>query len=163
MILLRREDLKCTFCGSGITTEMLHYLFDCAALSEERRKLNDKTGQLCPSFPALINEISKNRTPTEDEDDLRYDRPYGWVVAIASFYCNLVVEGTAFSFGLFLESFNREFGLTKSTTSWVGSSLAGTYLLMGRFPLLLCALMFWDVRASFVYGLLSKNSCHVLG
>ncbi|UYV80391.1 hypothetical protein LAZ67_19000059 [Cordylochernes scorpioides] len=31
------------------------------ALSEERRKLNDKTGQLCPSFPALINEISKNR------------------------------------------------------------------------------------------------------
>ncbi|UYV78723.1 hypothetical protein LAZ67_16002554 [Cordylochernes scorpioides] len=61
LILLRREDLKCTFCGSGITTEMLHYLFDCAALSEERRKLNDKTGQLCPSFPALINEISKNR------------------------------------------------------------------------------------------------------
>ncbi|UYV85012.1 hypothetical protein LAZ67_X004251 [Cordylochernes scorpioides] len=59
LILLRREDLKCTFCGSGITTEMLHYLFDCAALSEERRKLNDKTGQLCPSFPALINEISK--------------------------------------------------------------------------------------------------------
>ncbi|UYV78190.1 hypothetical protein LAZ67_16000418 [Cordylochernes scorpioides] len=62
LILLRREDLKCTFCGSGITTEMLHYLFDCAALSEERRKLNDKTGQLCPSFPALINEISKNST-----------------------------------------------------------------------------------------------------
>ncbi|UYV73289.1 SURF4, partial [Cordylochernes scorpioides] len=61
LILLRREDLKCNFCGSGITTEMLHYLFDCAALSEERRKLNDKTGQLCPSFPALINEISKNR------------------------------------------------------------------------------------------------------
>ncbi|UYV74237.1 hypothetical protein LAZ67_11002572 [Cordylochernes scorpioides] len=61
LILLRREDLKCTFCGSGITTEMLHYLFDCAALSEERRKLNDKTGQLCPSFPALIDEISKNR------------------------------------------------------------------------------------------------------
>ncbi|UYV70306.1 hypothetical protein LAZ67_7002481 [Cordylochernes scorpioides] len=60
LILLRREDLKCTFCGSGITTEMLHYIFDCAALSEERRKLNDKTGQLCPSFPALINEISKN-------------------------------------------------------------------------------------------------------
>ncbi|UYV77476.1 K02A2.6-like [Cordylochernes scorpioides] len=60
LILLRREDLKCTFCGSGITTEMLHYLIDCAALSEERRKLNDKTGQLCPSFPALINEISKN-------------------------------------------------------------------------------------------------------
>ncbi|UYV83112.1 K02A2.6-like [Cordylochernes scorpioides] len=64
LILLRREDLKCTFCGSGITTEMLHYLFDCAALSEERRKLNDKTGQLFPSFPALINEISKNR-PSE--------------------------------------------------------------------------------------------------
>ncbi|UYV66850.1 hypothetical protein LAZ67_4003095 [Cordylochernes scorpioides] len=54
LILLRREDLKCTFCGSGITTEMLHYLFDCAALSDERRKLNDKAGQLCPSFPALI-------------------------------------------------------------------------------------------------------------
>ncbi|UYV84087.1 hypothetical protein LAZ67_X001133 [Cordylochernes scorpioides] len=64
LILLRREDLKCTFCGSGITTEMLHYIFDCAALSEERRKLNDKTGQLCPSFPALINEISKNRDRT---------------------------------------------------------------------------------------------------
>ncbi|UYV67774.1 hypothetical protein LAZ67_5001957 [Cordylochernes scorpioides] len=41
--------------------EILHNLFDCAALSEERRKLNDKTGQLCPSFPALINEIAKNR------------------------------------------------------------------------------------------------------
>ncbi|UYV72487.1 hypothetical protein LAZ67_9003355 [Cordylochernes scorpioides] len=52
---------RCRTYGSRITTEMLHYLFDCAALSEERRKLNDKTGQLCPSFPALINEISKNR------------------------------------------------------------------------------------------------------
>ncbi|UYV78452.1 hypothetical protein LAZ67_16001449 [Cordylochernes scorpioides] len=42
-------------------TIRMHYLFDCAALSEEKRKLNDKTGQLCPSFPALINEISKKR------------------------------------------------------------------------------------------------------
>ncbi|UYV81600.1 hypothetical protein LAZ67_20001670 [Cordylochernes scorpioides] len=69
LILLRREDLKCTFCGSGITTEMLHYLFDCAALSEERRKLNDKTGQLCPSFPALINEISKNSSTLKRDRD----------------------------------------------------------------------------------------------
>ncbi|UYV83313.1 ASPRV1 [Cordylochernes scorpioides] len=84
---MRREDLKCTFCG--ITTEMLHYLFGCAALSGERRKLNDKTGQLCPSFPALINEISKNSCVEATLELNQYRDDKGVVYGLKSQLLNL--------------------------------------------------------------------------
>ncbi|UYV68825.1 SPEN, partial [Cordylochernes scorpioides] len=53
--------------------------------SEKRRKLNDKTGQLCPPFPALINEISKNSLQGQwwvlqsVEPVIKCSRPYAFI------------------------------------------------------------------------------------
>ncbi|XP_023341712.1 monocarboxylate transporter 12 isoform X2 [Eurytemora carolleeae] len=74
-----------------------------------------------------------------DVDLVKYD-PYappdggwGWVVMIASFICNLVLDGIAYTFGIFLIPLMEHFGVQKGPMSLVGSVLAGTIQLVGPF------------------------------
>ncbi len=46
---------------------------------------------------------------------------YGWVVVIAFFMINIIVQGTRHSFGVFFKSLSSEFGLTRTETSGVYS------------------------------------------
>ncbi|XP_008556560.1 monocarboxylate transporter 12 isoform X2 [Microplitis demolitor] len=59
------------------------------------------------------------------------DGGYGWVVVIASFMCNMIVDGIAYTFGIFFEEFVNYFGEGKGKTAWVGSLLSGMYLSAG--------------------------------
>ncbi|XP_034952770.1 monocarboxylate transporter 12 isoform X2 [Chelonus insularis] len=59
------------------------------------------------------------------------DGGYGWVVVFASFMCNMIVDGIAYTFGIFLEEFVNYFGEGKGKTAWVGSLLSGMYLSAG--------------------------------
>ncbi|XP_015120902.1 monocarboxylate transporter 4 isoform X2 [Diachasma alloeum] len=59
------------------------------------------------------------------------DGGYGWVVVFASFMCNMIVDGIAYTFGIFLEEFVRYFGEGKGKTAWAGSLLSGMYLSAG--------------------------------
>lgn len=59
------------------------------------------------------------------------DGGYGWVIVFASFMCNMVVDGTAYSFGILLPELVKEYGATKSKTALVGSLLPGTTMLVG--------------------------------
>ncbi|XP_026678475.1 monocarboxylate transporter 9-like [Diaphorina citri] len=59
------------------------------------------------------------------------DGGYGWVIVIASFLCNMIVDGIAYTFGVFLGEFVRYFGEGKGKTAWVGSLLSGMYLSCG--------------------------------
>lgn len=52
---------------------------------------------------------------------------------LASFLCNLVVDGIAYTFGIFLPKFVDYFGEGKGTVAWVGSLLSGMYLSVGEF------------------------------
>lgn len=61
------------------------------------------------------------------------DGGYGWVVVFASFMCNMIVDGIAYTFGIFLEEFVRYFGEGKGKTAWAGSLLSGMYLSAGTF------------------------------
>lgn len=81
-----------------------------------------------------------------DDDDEAYefgelppppDGGYGWVVVFASFMCNLVVDGIAYTFGIFLPELVTFFGEGKGTVAWVGSLLSGVYLAAGK-----CVLIF---------------------
>ncbi|KAG8041466.1 hypothetical protein G9C98_002759 [Cotesia typhae] len=56
------------------------------------------------------------------------DGGYGWVVVFASFMCNMIVDGIAYTFGIFFEQFVIHFGESKGKTAWVGSLLSGMYL-----------------------------------
>lgn len=59
------------------------------------------------------------------------DGGYGWVVVFASFMCNMIVDGIAYTFGIFLGVFVEFFGEGKGKTAWVGSLLSGMYLSAG--------------------------------
>ena len=60
------------------------------------------------------------------------DGGWGWVIMLASFMCNVIVDGVCFSFGIFYLEFLAYYGESKSKTSWVGSVLNGMYLSMGK-------------------------------
>lgn len=61
------------------------------------------------------------------------DGGYGWVIVFASFMCNMVVDGIAYTFGVFLGEFVTYFGEGKGKTAWVGSLLSGMYLSAGAY------------------------------
>lgn len=56
------------------------------------------------------------------------DGGYGWVIVLASFLCNVIVDGIAYTFGLFFEEFVRHFDTTKGKVALCGSLLNGCYL-----------------------------------
>lgn len=58
---------------------------------------------------------------------------YGWVIVFASFMCNMIVDGIAYTFGVFLPEFVDYFGEGKGKVAWVGSCLSGVYLSAGRY------------------------------
>jgi hypothetical protein len=60
------------------------------------------------------------------------DGGWGWVIVIASFFCNIIVDGIIFTSGMFLSDLTRAFGESKAKVSIVGSLLAGFYLMVGR-------------------------------
>ncbi|XP_059049944.1 monocarboxylate transporter 3 isoform X3 [Achroia grisella] len=81
----------------------------------------------------------------EDDDAFDYgalppppDGGYGWVVVFASFMCNLVVDGIAYTFGIFLPELVTYFGEGKGKVAWVGSLLSGVYLAAGPVVSALC-------------------------
>ena len=61
------------------------------------------------------------------------DGDYGWVIVLASFMCNLIVDGVCYSFGVFFLEFLDYFGESAAKTAWVGSLLPGMYLTMGKY------------------------------
>lgn len=54
------------------------------------------------------------------------------MIVLASFLCNMVVDGIAYTFGVFLEEFVNHFGEGKGKVAWVGSLLSGMYLTCGK-------------------------------
>lgn len=61
------------------------------------------------------------------------DGGWGWVIVAASFFCNLVVDGIIFAFGMFLNDISQAFDESKAKVSIIGSLLAGFYLMVGPF------------------------------
>uniref|UniRef100_A0A914XDX3 Major facilitator superfamily (MFS) profile domain-containing protein n=1 Tax=Plectus sambesii TaxID=2011161 RepID=A0A914XDX3_9BILA len=59
------------------------------------------------------------------------DGGYGWVIVLAAFFSNFVVDGMANCFAVFLPEYQRFFNSSKGTTALVGSLLIGSYLLIG--------------------------------
>jgi hypothetical protein len=60
------------------------------------------------------------------------DGGWGWVIVAASFFCNLIVDGIIFAFGMFLSDISETFNESKAKVSIIGSLLAGFYLMVGK-------------------------------
>lgn len=59
------------------------------------------------------------------------DGGWGWVIVVSSLFCNIIVDGIGYSFGIFLPEFVSAFGESRSKVSLIGSLLCGTYLCAG--------------------------------
>ncbi|KAL5288108.1 hypothetical protein ACFFRR_008765 [Megaselia abdita] len=64
---------------------------------------------------------------------LPIDGGWAWVVMVASFLCNTVVDGIVFSSGMIQESIMGEFKVSKGYVAIVSSLLSGCYLMAGPF------------------------------
>lgn len=90
----------------------------------------------------LTDGADGDMSPNQEEDGVSYceyhdippppDGGYGWVIVFASFMCNMIVDGIAYTFGVFLEKFVIYFGEGTGKTAWVGSLLSGMYLSAGK-------------------------------
>uniref|UniRef100_A0A182Q9L7 Major facilitator superfamily (MFS) profile domain-containing protein n=1 Tax=Anopheles farauti TaxID=69004 RepID=A0A182Q9L7_9DIPT len=92
----------------------------------------------CEEAARLTADQQEDPSPDDDEGGCEYhdmppppDGGYGWVIVFASFMCNMIVDGIAYTFGVFLNEFVVYFGEGKGTVAWVGSLLSGMYLSAG--------------------------------
>ncbi|GFW20186.1 monocarboxylate transporter 5 [Trichonephila clavipes] len=80
---------------------------------------------------------NKEAPKSEEEGDttVAIPRPpdggWGWMVVLGSFMCNVIVDGIIFSYGLFLPELSKDLNASKGKLAWVGSLLAGFYLIAG--------------------------------
>ncbi|GFY57950.1 monocarboxylate transporter 14 [Trichonephila inaurata madagascariensis] len=80
---------------------------------------------------------NKEAPKSEEEGDttVAVPRPpdggWGWMVVLGSFMCNVIVDGIIFSYGLFLPELSKDLNASKGKLAWVGSLLAGFYLIAG--------------------------------
>ncbi|XP_065084865.1 uncharacterized protein LOC135707064 isoform X2 [Ochlerotatus camptorhynchus] len=92
----------------------------------------------CEEASRLTADLQDEVSPEDDDGMCEYhdmppppDGGYGWVIVFASFMCNMIVDGIAYTFGVFLNEFVQYFGEGKGTVAWVGSLLSGMYLSAG--------------------------------
>ncbi|XP_047104066.1 monocarboxylate transporter 13-like isoform X2 [Schistocerca piceifrons] len=102
-----------------------------AAVAAHRTVNNEK--------PLLKDEKAAQEVEdADDEAEAAYavvppDGGWGWVVMLAGFCCNLIVDGIISSFGMFLADISRDLGESKPRVAIVGSLLSGFYLMAGPF------------------------------
>ncbi|EPB80874.1 hypothetical protein ANCCEY_00076 [Ancylostoma ceylanicum] len=59
------------------------------------------------------------------------DGGYGWVIVLAAFFSNLIVDGVCTCFTEFKSSYSQHFHSSDAATALIGSLLIGVYLLVG--------------------------------
>lgn len=111
--------------------------FLCGPKTESECSCGERAEELTRLTEAGEGDVAS----PQEEDAISYceyhdippppDGGYGWVIVFASFMCNMIVDGIAYTFGVFLGEFVRYFGEGKGKTAWVGSLLSGMYLSAG--------------------------------
>lgn len=59
------------------------------------------------------------------------DGGYGWIIVLAAFLSNFVVDGISTAFSEFKQSYKDRYGASDAMTSLIGSLIIGSYLLVG--------------------------------
>lgn len=66
------------------------------------------------------------------------------IIVFASFMCNMIVDGIAYTFGVFLGEFVTYFNEGKGKVAWVGSCLSGVYLSAGNIDFIYMDIYYHD-------------------
>ncbi|GAB1601956.1 monocarboxylate transporter 13-like isoform X2 [Argonauta hians] len=80
-----------------------------------------------------FSRMSSSSDPARPQIFEPPDGGWGWMVTLASFLCNVIVDGICLSYGSIKPVFEEYFGATATASSLIGSLLTGSYLLIGPF------------------------------
>ena len=84
----------------------------------------------------LDNTTRNTRTSETRRSQFTHNSPpdggWGWVVTFSAFFIGLILDGISYSFGLFFKELYTYFNESRSLTSWIISTLNGTYLSIGE-------------------------------
>ncbi|CAH1104894.1 unnamed protein product [Psylliodes chrysocephalus] len=133
---------------------------------ESRRESDNLTDSEATYEEAARLTSEAQEDEYEDEFCIYHDLPpppdggYGWVVVFASFMCNMIVDGIAYTFGIFLFQIVDYYDETKGKTAWVGSLLSGMYLSAG--PLVSALTNKFGCRAVCISGSIISTIAFVL-
>ncbi|XP_022903773.1 monocarboxylate transporter 14 [Onthophagus taurus] len=132
--------------------------------------LSRRTSQNLTESEIACEEAARLTAEQEQEEDEEYcdyhdlppppDGGYGWVIVAASFMCNMIVDGIAYTFGVFINEFINYYGEPAGKTAWVGSLLSGMYLSAG--PVVSALTNKYGCRAVCIAGSLISTSAFVL-
>ena len=98
---------------------------ESSRIKESIRQFN-KISQVIRSFPTQNTEYKM--VDIRSQEELEETR-YGWLVVVASFLCNMVIDGMGYSFGMMLQPLMQELSEGAGWVSFVGSLQTGVYLL----------------------------------
>lgn len=81
----------------------------------------------------VLTAVKKRQTENEEYVIIPPDGGWGWVVVLASFYCQMVLDGIMLSFGMILEEIALHYNTTRSSAAAIGSVMYGMHYLAGKF------------------------------
>ena len=94
----------------------------------------DEVGKV--SHKAHLKAVQESEDGSDKESvyevPLPPDGGWGWVVMIASFFINLIVDGVCYTFGVIFNGLLVTFGASETLTALVGSLVPGMYLIAGE-------------------------------
>ncbi|CAF4531222.1 unnamed protein product, partial [Rotaria magnacalcarata] len=88
------------------------------------------------------------------------DGGFGWVIAIAAMFCNLVCDGTLFAFGTMKSFLQEHFKCSDMVILMVGSVPCGVYLLVG--PIVSGLANRYGCRPIIIIGSIGAATCMML-
>ncbi|XP_076335264.1 uncharacterized protein LOC143238692 isoform X2 [Tachypleus tridentatus] len=134
------------------------------------RILKTSTSNWSSSEPEPFPENEENFTDLEwsPEDLANIPEPpdggWGWMIVLASFLCNAVVDGISYSFGIFLMEFVHYYDASKFKTAWIGSLLSGGYMSSGigfgliYLPAIVSVSMYFTTKRGLATGIAVSGS-----
>lgn len=87
--------------------------------------------------PEIADSIVSSTSYQDEDESAEEDKPkipdggWGWMVVLASLVISMIADGISFSFGLLFLEFLKEFGASRSATSWIGSLFMAVPLMSG--------------------------------
>ncbi|XP_019875476.1 uncharacterized protein LOC109603418 [Aethina tumida] len=86
----------------------------------------------------VVSVEINDEAPIENWVVLPPDGGWGWIVVLASFFCNFVTDGCLYSFGMFLEEIGEDMDVPATNVALASSIMSGFYFMLGPIT---CSLM----------------------
>lgn len=80
----------------------------------------------------MVDKTEALSSDTPGSVPLAPDSQYSWIILLASFLTNVIVDGVCFAFGIFYPELLEYFNESRAKTALIGSVLNGTYMIMGK-------------------------------